>query len=62
MYTNKCVGCGETIPEGRMICLRCEYAEIKAGSILQTNNATTKEVEDTYEWLYADLDDIIDMS
>ena len=24
MYDNKCIGCGVTVPEGRMICPNCE--------------------------------------
>ena len=61
MDADKCICCGKIIPEGRMICWKCEHAEINIGTILQTNNATTEEVEDAYQWLYADIDDAIDM-
>ena len=61
MNTSICVGCGETIPKGRLICLRCEQKEIRLGMILQTNNATLEEVEDAYQWLYASIDEVIDM-
>lgn len=62
MDANRCVCCGEIIPEGRMTCPQCEYKEIKTGVILQSNNATEKEVQDAYEWLYANIDDLIDMN
>ena len=52
MDADRCVSCGEIIPEGRLICWRCEQKEIKYGTILQTNNATPDEVEDAYGWLY----------
>lgn len=52
MDADRCVSCGEIIPEGRMICLKCEQKEIRLGMILQTNNATPDEVEDAYDWLY----------
>lgn len=56
-----CVCCGNRIPEGRMVCPNCERKEIKTGAILQSNSATNKEVQDAYEWLYANIDDVIDM-
>lgn len=59
-----CVCCGAIIPEGRMICPRCEQEEIKTGMILQSNGATKEEAQEAYEWLCqyvlkgGDIDDI----
>lgn len=50
----RCICCGDIIPEGKMICWNCEQKSIKLGSILQSNNATAEEVNDAYEWLYTD--------
>lgn len=61
MDVDRCICCGNPIPEGRMVCPRCEQKEIKYGSILQSQNATTQEVEDAYQWLYANIDETIDM-
>ena len=61
MDADRCVCCGEIILEGRMICLRCECEEIKYGTILQSQNATAEDVEDAYQWLYSNIDDVIDM-
>ena len=55
MNVNTCASCGVVIPEGRMVCLRCEHTEIKYGMILQTNNATKEEIEKTYAQLQANI-------
>lgn len=52
MSVDRCVHCGEIVPEDRMACWSCEQRAIKLGSILQANQATVVEVEDAYEWLY----------
>ena len=62
MDADRCVCCGRIIPEGRMICTRCEKDDTRIGSILQSNNATEDEVKDAYEWLYSSIDEVIDMS
>ena len=51
MDVERCVSCGEIIPEGKQVCLSCE---IKAGMLKNKDN-------EICEWLYADLDEIIDM-
>lgn len=48
---DRCVCCGEVIPEGRMICLQCEHMALKVGAILQSRNATNSEVKKAYESL-----------
>ena len=58
---NRCVCCGNPIPEGRQVCWTCEHEGIKVGKIMQSQNATSEEVENAYEWLYASLEDTIDM-
>ena len=52
MDESKCVCCGKIIPKDRIVCIRCECEEIKYGTILQSQDATAEEVEDTYKWLY----------
>ena len=67
MDAEKCMYCREIIPEGRMVCPNCEYRIskesriAKVGALLQSRNATEEEVQKAYEWLYSDLDEIIDM-
>lgn len=61
MDADRCICCGEVIPEGKMICSKCEQEEIKTGVLLQNNGATAKEIQDAYEWLYSNIDEIIDM-
>jgi hypothetical protein len=48
----RCVCCGESIPEGRQVCLKCEQAVLKIGKALQSNAASAEEVEKAYEFLY----------
>ena len=48
----RCVCCGDIIPEGRQTCRKCEDAALKTGKILQSNNASEKETEQAYEFLY----------
>ena len=62
MDAERCVCCGAIIPEGRMVCPMCEQKEIKYGNILQSRNATEEEVQMAYEWLYANIEEVIDMS
>jgi hypothetical protein len=61
MDANRCMYCQEIIPEGKIMCFKCEHQEIKTGMILQNNNATEDEIKNAYEWLYANIDEIIDM-
>lgn len=61
MDVDRCICCGSPIPEGRLICPSCEQKEIQTGIALQSINATKKEVQDAYEWLYANIDNLIDM-
>lgn len=61
MDVDRCICCGEMIPEGKMICPRCEQKEIKTGILLQSINVTKEEAEKAYEWLYANIDELIDM-
>lgn len=48
----RCVCCGESIPEGRQVCWKCEQAALKAGKILQSAAATKEEVDQAYKFLY----------
>ena len=48
MGAEKCICCGEIIPEGRAVCKKCEYQTIKLGTILQSIEASPKEVERVY--------------
>ena len=57
MDADRCVCCGEIIPEGRMICQRCERTEMKYGAILQSQKATEEEVNKAYKWLYTDTEE-----
>lgn len=41
---NRCVCCGEIIPEGRQICYSCECGIVKTGIILQTYEEHDKMV------------------
>ena len=61
MDAEKCVCCGEIIPEGRMVCPNCNGHITKVGSLLQSRDATKEEVEKAYGWLYSNLDETIDM-
>ena len=51
MDVDRCVVCGEIVPEGRQICLNCEYRVDKIGSILQSQNATKDDVIKAYEFI-----------
>lgn len=51
MNEDRCICCGEIIPEGRQICLNCEYRVGKIGSILQSQNATKDDVIKAYEFI-----------
>lgn len=51
MNDNRCVYCGDIIPEGRMVCPICEHQQIKIGRILQSNKATTEEVKMAYDFI-----------
>lgn len=62
MDADRCLFCGRIIPEGRMICPRCEKGDTQIGTILQSENATEEEVRDAYEWLYSSIEDTIDMT
>jgi predicted nucleic acid-binding Zn ribbon protein len=49
---DRCVCCGEAVPEGRQICGACERAVLKIGKILQNQDATKEEVNQAYQFLY----------
>lgn len=51
MDVDRCVVCGEIVPEGRQICLNCEYCIGKVGAILQSQNATKDDVIKAYEFI-----------
>lgn len=51
MNEDRCICCGEIIPEGRQVCLNCEYRVGKIGSILQSQNATKDDVIKAYEFI-----------
>lgn len=51
MNEDRCVCCGEIVPEGRQICLNCEHRMTKVGAILQSRNATEEEVIKAYDFL-----------
>ena len=51
MDVDRCIVCGEPVPEGRQICLNCEYHVDKIGSILQSQNATKDDVIRAYEFI-----------
>lgn len=42
MNTNKCLYCGEIIPEGRQICWRCEH-EVTGDNVLSGYNRSPSE-------------------
>lgn len=48
MCNNKCVSCGEIVPEGRMVCSSCEASVVKIGSILQSQNASKERASRAY--------------
>ena len=52
MDVDRCVVCGEIVPEGRQICLNCEYCIGKVGAILQSQNATKDDVVKAYEFIH----------
>ena len=52
MNENTCVCCGETIPEGRQVCWRCEHKTTKVGSILQSHNVSKELVGKVYDGLF----------
>lgn len=51
MDVDRCIVCGEPVPEGRQVCLNCEYRVGKIGSILQSQNATKDDVIKAYEFI-----------
>ena len=55
MNNNRCLYCNEIIPEGSLVCPTCEIAQTtegtKNGMILQSINATEKEVEVAYNFM-----------
>ena len=53
MNEERCICCGEVIPEGRQVCWSCEHRMIKMGAILQSRNATEEEVAKAYNFLKA---------
>ena len=62
MNEELCLYCGEPIPEGRQICARCDRELIKLGTLLQSSHADQIDVERAYEWLFGNIDDVIDMT
>ena len=57
MDVDRCIVCGEPVPEGRQICLNCEYRVDKIGSILQSQNATKDDVIRAYEFIQKGIKD-----
>ena len=57
MDVDRCVVCGEIVPEGRQICLNCEYRIDKIGTILQSQNATKDDVIRAYEFIQKGIKD-----
>lgn len=51
MDVDRCIVCGDIVPEGRQICLNCEYRIDKIGTILQSQNATKDDVIKAYEFI-----------
>lgn len=51
MDVDRCIVCGEPVPEGRQVCLNCEYRVGKIGSILQSQNSTKDDVIKAYEFI-----------
>ena len=49
MNEERCVCCGEIIPEGQQTCINCEQCMMKIGAILQSRNATEEEVAKAYD-------------
>lgn len=52
MDVDRCIICGESVPEGRQVCWGCEYHIDKIGSILQSQNATKDDVIKAYEFIH----------
>ena len=57
MDVDRCIVCGEPVPEGRQICLNCEYRIDKIGTILQSQNATKDDVIRAYEFIQKGIKD-----
>ena len=51
MNEERCICCGEIVPEGRQVCWSCEHSMTKVGAILQSRNATEEEVAKAYNFL-----------
>lgn len=51
MDAERCVCCGEVIPEGKMVCPNCEDLQ----------SAKTENTDNICQWLFASLEDVIDM-
>ena len=49
---DKCVCCGDLIPEGRQTCWKCEQAILKVGKVLQNDKTLKERTRPTYEFLY----------
>ena len=52
MDVDRCIICGEPVPEGRQVCWGCEHHIDKIGSILQSQNATKDDVIKAYEFIH----------
>ncbi len=48
---DRCVCCGEVIPEGRMVCVKCEKLQ----------NTKAEVEDDVCELLFSNIDDVIDV-
>ncbi len=46
MNEDRCVSCGEVVPEGRMVCLRCEGS---GDDIIRRMSARIKELEEAVQ-------------
>ena len=49
MKKYKCISCGQIIPKGQKVCVHCQRCMTKVGSMLQSRNATDKEVIEAYD-------------
>lgn len=47
----RCVMCGEIVPEGRQVCPSCEQVMLRVGMIIQSQEATNEEIEKAYKSL-----------
>lgn len=49
MNEDRCICCGEVVPEGRMVCWGCEHNIVKVGAILQSYSTAEENEESNDE-------------